>query len=279
MKSIDLSDRAKFRLSGGDRVRYLNGQVSNDVSRLAEGETISACVSTIKGRLEGHVFITVEAGGEAFLIDTDPELRATLFARLAKYIIADDAELDDVSDDFVLVHVLAADGDGSASSRLAMHGRDRWLQAGELEAGADWLSAAAVERMRIERGVPKWGAELTPDTLAAEALLDRTSVDFHKGCYVGQEVISRIESVGRVNRSLTALTFTGGTPGPGWTLIDDAGKEVGAVTSVAEMSDGGVLGLGYLKRECRPALAAAKENEIDLSCAVEIRDSPFTTQS
>ena len=71
MKTIDLSQRAKFRMSGADRLRYLNGQVSNDVAKLGEGEVMSACVTTAKGRLQAHVWIAIEAGGEAFLIDTD----------------------------------------------------------------------------------------------------------------------------------------------------------------------------------------------------------------
>ena len=279
MKSIDLSARAKFRMSGSDRVRYLNGQVSNDVSKIGEGEVLPACVTTVKGRLEGHVFVTVEPGGGAFLIDTDPELRETLFARLGKYIIADDVELSDVTGDFLLVHELGADGEGAACERFAQPGRDRWLRPGELEGGADWMGAGAVERLRVERGVPKWGAELSEETLPAETLLDRTSVDFHKGCYVGQEVISRVQSVGRVNKSLVALTFEDGEPEAGWRLIDAAGKDVGVVTSVAISSDQRPLGLGFLKRDATALRASGGQpGENGLSCAVEIRDSAFTTQ-
>ena len=61
------------------------------------------------------------------------------------------------------------------------------------------------ETLRIEAGVPRWGAELNEDTLPPEAGLDRAAIDYHKGCYIGQEVISRIKSVGHVNRSLTGF--------------------------------------------------------------------------
>jgi len=278
MKSIDLSKRAKFRLSGADRARYLNGQVSNDVGKASETQAISACVTTVKGRLQGLVWITVEAGGDAFLIDADPELRESLFARLAKYIIADDAELDDVTDEFLLVHDLFDSGEGAASERLALPGRDRWYRKGELMAGADWMGARAAEELRVAQGVPKWGAELTEETLPAEALLDRRSVDFHKGCYVGQEVISRVESVGRVNRQLVALQFSGAAPVAGWILFDNDGKETGRVTSVVGPGgEGRVMGLGYLKRDA--SCASAGEPEKGLSCTADIRNSAFATQT
>ncbi len=215
MKAIDLSPRAQFRLSGADRLRYLNGQVSNDVGKATEAVAVSACVTTAKGRLQGLVWITVEAGGEAFLIDTDIELRESLLARLGKYIIADDADLEDVTDDYSLLHVIGADGEGVASERFATPGRDLWLRCGAELPALDRMGAEAIERFRVEQGVPAWGAELTTETLPAEALLDRRSVDFHKGCYVGQEVISRVESVGRVIRQLAALQFTGGAPAAG----------------------------------------------------------------
>ena len=106
MQSIDLSKRAKFRVSGTDRVRYLNGQVSNDVQKASEIEAISACVTTSKGRLEGMVWVSVDEDNQSFLIDTDQELRTSLFQRLSKYIIADDVEILDVTEDYLLIHDL-----------------------------------------------------------------------------------------------------------------------------------------------------------------------------
>lgn len=278
MKSIDLSARAKFRLSGGDRVRYLDGQVSNAVNEASETVAISACVTTAKGRLQGLVWICVEPGGDAFLVDAPAELREPLLARLGKYIIADDVELEDISDDYVLVHDLGDGGEGVASNRFAQPGRDRWLRKGEILAAADWMTPPAVETLRVLQGVPAWGAELTLETLPAEALLDRRSVDFHKGCYVGQEVISRVESVGRVNRELVALVFGNSEVARGWRLLAADGGVVGDVTSVSAGVGGGFFGLGYLRRGAS-AVAVATDAENILSCAAKTRDSPFTTQT
>ncbi|HIG83435.1 MAG TPA: folate-binding protein [Verrucomicrobia bacterium] len=275
MKSIDLSRRAKFRVSGKDRVRYLNGQVSNDVNKASEIEAISACVTTLKGRLEGLIWISVDEESQSFLIDSDPELRNSLFQRLSKYIIADDVEIIDVTDDYLLIHDLGqTEIDGIKSNRFSIDGTDQWVRPGELSAGPDWVSEKVLESLRISQGVPKWGNELDHKTLPQEALLDRTSVDFHKGCYVGQEIISRLESVGQVKRILVGLSFDPETvPAPGWSLCDEENNEVGTVTSVSS-DKGSVIGLGYLKRA--HCAVHANNAEKTLQSSVEIRNTPFT---
>ena len=123
MQSIDLSKRAKFRVSGKDRVRYLNGQVSNDVQKASEIEAISACVTTSKGRLEGLIWISVDEKNQSFLIDSDPELRTTLFQRLSKYIFADDVEIVDITEDYLLIHDLGqTQSNGIKSNRYSIDG-------------------------------------------------------------------------------------------------------------------------------------------------------------
>ena len=154
-----------------------------------------------------------------------------------------------------------------------MPGNDRWIAPGDLPAGTDWMSAPDAEVLRVERGFPGWGHELTQGLLPAEALLDLRSVDFHKGCYVGQEVISRIQSVGRVRRGLVALAFSGGCPQPGWLLLDAAGEKSGEVTSVVESSAGALIGLGYVKRDMTVEVAVSGEK--GQPCAATIRSSAF----
>jgi tRNA-modifying protein YgfZ len=102
---LDLSARAKLRVSGADRFRFLNGQITNDLRKASETFAIEACVLNAKGKLNAHVFIA--AFGESFLIDAEPELRETLGARLERYVIADDVQIEDVTDEFSLFHVLA----------------------------------------------------------------------------------------------------------------------------------------------------------------------------
>ncbi|MEO6871992.1 MAG: folate-binding protein, partial [Chthoniobacterales bacterium] len=91
---FDLSARAKLRLTGADRLRYLNGQVSNDLRKATEENAIHACVLSAKGKINADVFVTSE--GESFLLESDPGMAEELIARLDRYIIADDVQIEDV---------------------------------------------------------------------------------------------------------------------------------------------------------------------------------------
>ena len=263
----DLSDRLKLRLTGADRVRYLNGQVTANVTKLAPGVAMPACVTTAKGRLCAEVF--VHATPEALFLDADPAVRETLPPRLERYIISDDVRLDEVSEESRLLHLLGgamehpgARESAAFSSRVNRFGRiglDVWLPAADcadllptLAATFPILDGQLLESLRIEAGLPRWGRELDENTLPPEAGLERTHIDYAKGCYIGQEVISRLKSIGHVNRRLVGFSASGTNPlQPGMRLSapgEDA-AEIGTLTSAAwsfalEMP----VALGYLKR-------------------------------
>ena len=110
---LDLSARAKLRVTGADRFRFINGQITNDLRKANETAAIEACVLNAKGKMNAQIFIA--ALGEAFLIDAEPELRETLRARLERYVIADDVQIEDVTDEFSLFHVFTEDAAGSWS--------------------------------------------------------------------------------------------------------------------------------------------------------------------
>jgi len=269
---LDLSDRAQFRLTGADRVRYLNGQVTNDIRRVRGDAALPACVTTAKGKLSGIIYVS--AGPDFLRIDTEPVLREPLAARLERYIIADDVALEDATGQECLLHVvpprLFAGCPGTeirAATRFGVPGidlsapfaeRDRILR--HLVISYGFLPPELAECLRIESGAPAWGAELNEDTLPPEAGLDKTAIDYHKGCYIGQEVISRLKSVGHVNRQLTG--FTAPQPlAPGMTLHPDAepDKTAGEITS-AIWSFGleSWAALGYLKRAFADAALHAR---------------------
>ncbi len=260
----DLSDRVQLRLTGADRVRFLNGQVTADVRKLTPGRTMPACVTTAKGKLCADIFITATA--DALLLDADVSLRDTLAARIERYIIADDVALEDLTGTLHLLHVFGEAPDAlpgfaaSGANRFGRTGIDLWLDAAEFAGHWARLAAARVvmdealrETLRIEAGIPRWGRELTEDTLPPEAGLDRTHIDYHKGCYIGQEVISRIKSVGHVNRELTGFVSEGGVPlVAGWAVFPseaEAAKPHGTLTSAAwSFALEKPIALGYLKR-------------------------------
>ena len=259
----DLSDRVKLRLTGADRVRYLNGQVTANVQKLAPGEVRPACVTTAKGRLCADIF--VHATADALFVDADAAVRETLPPRLERYIISDDATLDDVSEEFRLLHLLGAAMDhpgicerAAFSSRVNRFGRtglDVWLAAADLaplSASFPILDEPILESLRLEAGIPRWGRELDENTLPPEAGLERTHIDYAKGCYIGQEVISRLKSIGHVNRRLAGfVAMENGALQPGLRLFapDNDAAEIGTLTSAAwSFALEKPVALGYLKR-------------------------------
>src|SRR5437588_9285035 len=93
---FDLSARVKLRVSGADRLRFLNGQLTNDVRKATDTKAIEACVLNAKGKIEAHLFF--HTAGDAFLLDANLALQQTLQARLERYIIADDVQVEDVTE-------------------------------------------------------------------------------------------------------------------------------------------------------------------------------------
>jgi len=200
---IDLSSRAKFLLRGPDAERYLNGQTTNDVRRATPGLAMPSLITTAKGKIEADVFIA-RPGPDSFFIDAPDELREALQIRLDRYLIADDAEISDVTEEFGLVHVLGAEPEvpeGAVMRKANRYGIDGWDLLGgpgiSLAQPGTALTPDDLEPVRIAHGIPRWGAELSADVLPQEARLEERCLDFHKGCYIGQEVISRIKSVGK----------------------------------------------------------------------------------
>ena len=213
----NLCDRAKWKLTGADRVRWLNGQVTNDVRAIQPGEAMYAAVTNAKGKMEGDVWI--HATEDAFWLDADSSLAESLRARLERYMIADDVAIEDVTREGCLYHALekidqhALQLEGARwiqSRRWGEPGWDIWAPAarqmtGDASAHDLEMEEKIWELLRVERGVPRWGFEMDANTLPPEVGLDKTAVSYTKGCYIGQEVLARIHSIGRVNRVLCKL--------------------------------------------------------------------------
>jgi tRNA-modifying protein YgfZ len=288
---IDLSNRAKIRITGGDRIRFLNGQLTNDLKDAKPGQTIYACVLTAKGKLCGDLFVTPIEDG--FLLDCHPALRETLPARLEKYAIADDVEFSDQTDEFSLFHTLAPklpdsilpEGTVSRSNRFGLDGYDLLVPITLKNVVPQLLKdqvlpVTKVETFRIERGIPEWGHELNEDVIPNEAGLDQKAVSYTKGCYVGQEVISRLKSLGHVNRKLCGVQLIEGSVLTGGDkLVNDSGQQTGFVTSATMSSKlGAFIGLAYIKRNFdRPGsrYRVQTPDNSDLIGTAELRSLPI----
>src|SRR5437763_3255413 len=213
----DLSSSTKLRVVGGDRVCIRNGQTTNDVRQAKGGSTQESCVLNTKGQLDAHLFLF--ATTDAIWISSDPELREQLRARLERYVIADDVVIDDVTDDFALFHFFSTPSPevvgaefGLKSHRLTNDGWDFWFRTTEREKLLSSLSGIYQpigpdewKMLRVENGIPQWGRELTPKIIPPEANLERRAIDYEKGCYIGQEVISRMKMSGQARQRLCGL--------------------------------------------------------------------------
>jgi len=250
-----LHQRLLLQLSGADCFRYLNGQITRDLRAIREGEALPACILTPKGKLCAPLLIHRQ--GEDLVVEADPAVKESLIARLERYIVADDVAvtIKPTSPGVHFFGLLAttepwASAPGIRVSRLGVPGVDIDIEVAKSLGMPPVLEPRVVESLRIERCIPIWGSELSCETLPPEALLDRTHIDYDRGCYPGQEVISRLKSIGRVNRLLVVLTAASGSQLlSGASIVNCDDKEIGVITSTSEQFDTSLwLALGIVSR-------------------------------
>lgn len=265
-RAVDLGTPALLEFRGPDAVRFLNGQLTQDVRKVAGGNiALPSCVTDAKGKLQFRIRITEGPDGALWI--EGPEGRAEdLEARVTRYLIADDVEVSDLTGKFRLYHLIGSPPEAPegiisrVSNRYGVEGTDWWLPSGaSLPADIEPFDADILEHLRISNGVPAWGSELVEGMLPPEAALEDTDISYHKGCYIGQEVISRIKSAGKVNRRLTRFTLdalASVVPGP---LENGAGE----LTSISPVAVGGIRhALGYVKRGATELSIRAQDGTI-----------------
>jgi len=213
--------RAYVRVHGADAEDFLQRLLSNDV---AQADVVDALLLTAKGRLIAPLRVW-RRGADDFLLGTEPELGDRVRTTLLRARFAAKCELEPEEHSSVLVW---GDDFAQAEERLDA----------DVEPN---VGVEALERARIEAGVPAWGKELDESVLPAEAGLDETHISFTKGCYPGQEPIARLHYRGHANRRLRVLDVESAQPGDEIQLGE---KVVGRVTSAAP----GVA-LGYVRTD------------------------------
>lgn len=259
---MDLSGRAKWRLSGADRVRYLNGQVTHDVRRANATAALHACVTNLKGKIEGDIFI--HAMEDSLILDAPEALRESLGLRLERYIIADDAVLEDITEAWQIWHcfgkmtpesspaeLIGTGGRLISSQRLGLPGCDWWrpISAKTPVLPASPLTAEESECFRILQKIPSSPNELNPETFPQEAGLEKETMSYTKGCYIGQEILSRIKTTGKMPREMIAWQSSGTQPIGIGASLSLAGKVIGTVTSqTRDPLSGHPMGLGFVRQ-------------------------------
>ena len=235
-------DRGVLAVSGADRASWLQGLLTNDVGALKEGETRYAAYLTPQGRMITDM--TVEERGGRMLLGVPATLAAALRERLDGLIFAEDVR---VTDESAALFVWTVISPTELADVIGASLPDKYASLTE-------VNLDTFEVIRIERGVPKFLADMDEDTIPLEAGIEDRAISFTKGCYVGQEIIVRVTTRGG-GRVAKKLVHWKADPSAAIVPMKDArihsfDKEVGRVTS-AVFSPGlnRVVGLGYVKRE------------------------------
>jgi folate-binding protein YgfZ len=291
---LDRSERGKLAFSEPDAKAFLQGQVTNDVEALTPGTGCYAAVLTPKGKMLGDLRI-LDAGDE-LLLDTERSALQAVFNALHRALIGYDAQLHKRTLQRGLVSLIGPRARAVAGAEEAELGDDEHANAAadvqgipvrlvatdrggvdllcETERtqaliaalrarGAEPVSEAAAECLRIERGRPRYGAELDETTIPQEAGLNERAVSFTKGCYPGQETVARLHYRGKPNRHLRGLRLS--EPVPAGTPLTLDGRAVGTLASVAVSPVHGPIGLALVRREAAPgalAMAGAAQAEV-----------------
>jgi tRNA-modifying protein YgfZ len=304
---IDFSSRGRICLTGADRVRFLHGQVTNDVKKLSVGEGCYAALVTAKGKMESD--LNVFCLQDELLLDFEPGLAEKISQRLEKFIVADDVQIVDVAPLYGLLSVQGPKSDTVVSSvslfselpekefhskkisnsgfgevyvmnhpRLGSAGFDLFVPNDLVVRAKEKLVAAAkriggcecnldaFETARIEAGIPRFGADMDDTNIPIECGIESRAISYSKGCYIGQEVLNRIHTMGHVTRELRRLQLAetlSRLPMKGDKLFHD-GKEAGYITSATKLPGlNKSMALGYVRRE-------ALGQELNLRSASEV---------
>lgn len=274
---VDLSARGKIRVTGKDRARLLHAMSTNDVKNLAPGNGLYAFFLDNKGRILVDTYIYNP--GESLFLDTEPETAGKLRDHLNKYIIADDAHLEDETAAWTAIGLEGPTSIGAAiefgisvpdpeyairewGSGFVAHvastgsqGIRVFLPTSEKDQFIQHLTAAGIPKataeearaVRIENGKPRYGEEISERYLVQETQLLH-AVHFNKGCYLGQEIVERVRSRGQVHRLLTPVRIeSDAVPAPGTKLNVNGEAAAEIASAVFSPALGEVVGLAYVR--------------------------------
>lgn len=273
---LDTSSRGRIAVRGRDRTRLLHSVTSNDVKKLQPGQGCYAFLLSPQGRIQADLLLFCFA--DRFLIETEPELREKVLAHIRRYIVADQVELEDVTE---RTGEISVEGPRAAAILASLgapvpqtpHSHDAWGDATVANAGitgqpgfrvfcaaeavadlAHRLVAAGARSatpddfrtVRIENGKPRYGEEIG-DTVLPPETRQTHAVSFTKGCYIGQEIVERIRARGHVNRTLHRIELSGADPAAPGSTVDYGGKPAEIASSVYSPRLGKTIALAYVR--------------------------------
>ncbi|WP_152052110.1 CAF17-like 4Fe-4S cluster assembly/insertion protein YgfZ [Tautonia marina] len=283
----DLPGRARVRVIGPDRAKFLHNLTTNDINRKTPGSGCEAFVTSPQGKTLG--FITLVILDDEILLRTEAEGLPPILPHLRKYGVLEEVELEEATASTFELHlagplveeVMAAVGverlpegeldhlAGHVAGKSVRLVRERPLGAdgvtviGAIEdaeavrsalttageaLGLAMLSAEAFEAFRIEAGTPASGRDVTEKNLPQELDRNDRAISFVKGCYLGQETVARLDALGHVNRLIRGLVIDAEPPPPGGSKLFAGDKEVGWIgSSAVSERSGQPIALGYVR--------------------------------
>jgi folate-binding protein YgfZ len=285
----DLGFKGHISLTGADRVRWLNGMVTNNIRDLAPGRGVYTFLLNPQGHILGDLHAYNR--GESIVVETDRNQLEKILATFDHYIIMDDVEVSNMSEQLTALgvagpkarevlqnagisvpemeplQILEATCECNCDcvkctvvrGETATENYELWLAPSEvrktwdalLAHGATPVGFEALEMQRIATGVPLYGVDIRERDLPQETEQAR-ALNFNKGCYVGQEIVERIRSRGAVHRKFSGFIADGSGPITAGTKISAGGKDVGEITSSTSLPIAGrnkIVALGYIRRE------------------------------
>jgi folate-binding protein YgfZ len=270
-------ERGFIDVLGPDGAEYLQGQLTNDVEAVEVGDGQYAALLDRKGHMQADMRL-VRVGEDAILLDLEPAAKDAALRHLTMYSIGRDVHVVDATAERGAVSLIGpraaeiagtpplpefgneptsvAGGDVVAVGTrdgidllLPLAERDR-VVAALVDAGAVEVSPEAAEILRVESGVPRFGAEMDTATMPAEAAIVEDAVSFTKGCYIGQETVARLHYKGKPNRHLRGLRLSGAAESGAALRLGE--KEVGTLGSSVVSPALGPIGLAIVRREAEP---------------------------
>ena len=289
--------RRRIAVVGPEAADYLQGQVTNDVEGLAEGEGCYAALLDRKGRMQGDMRV-LRTGATEFEIETESIAGDALLRHLSMYRVGREVEVDEVSDRATTVSVIGpgaveAAGCGPLGAEYAhrrhqlggIHvravatdvGIDLIVPADGIaairdalaRAGAEPVDEAAAEIVRVESGRPRFGAEMTTATIPAEAGINDRAVSFTKGCYIGQETVARLHYKGKPNRHLRGLRLEAAAAAGDPVALGD--RDLGTIGTAVLSPAHGPIALAILRREAEPGATVTVGEGVQ----AELSELPF----
>jgi len=256
--SFDRSPWGLVVVSGPDATSFLQAIVSQDLDPVDDGETVASLLLHPQGKLD--VAFRATKREEEWWLDTEPDFGSHLADALARYRIRVKVDIEDRTAATGLATVLApSDSVVTAPDCIVVPGPLGVDVVGPIDRVREVLAQLPTgapeefEARRIEAGLPKLGVDIDDSTIPQEAGLEVDAVSFTKGCFIGQELVCRIDSRGHVNRFLRRLSLPGTTVPPHGAEVARDDKVVGTVTSATAVpGEDRVVALAMVRREVEP---------------------------